>query len=290
MGNLKNYFFVFYIALLSCSKNNSNTKINFHETIFLPAGNVKMFGDTGFVIRINELEVMKYEVSNKNFQDFVNATHYVTTAEKMQQGMVHTKDEWILENGASWKHPQGTESNIRNKMDHPVVQVSYTDACAYCEWIGMRLPYESEWEYIHQLDEKNLPQEKNIWEGIFPIEDKGTDGYKGTSPVGNYEAGATGCYDLQGNVWEWCLDYYHENWPELGKELMDTMAYKGPQKSYSQVNMYDTTRVIKGGSFLCADNYCKGYTNQTRMHADPQLGYEHIGFRCVRTKKSPTKK
>lgn len=287
MGNLKYILFIYFTALLSCTKNNSSTKSYFTETTILPAGNVNMYNDTAFIIYMNELEVMKYEVSNKNFQEFVTATNYVTLAEKTKSGMVFekTKGEWIFQMGADWKHPQGPESTIQNKMDHPVVQVSYVDACAYCEWIGMRLPYESEWEYIFQLDKEKQPQQKNSWDGIFPIEDKGTDGYKGTSPVGSYASGASGCYDLQGNVWEWCLDYYHENWPELGKDFIDTIAYKGPQKSYSQTSVFDTIRVIKGGSFLCADNYCKGYTNQIRMHANPQLGYEHIGFRCVKIKK-----
>lgn len=281
MGNIKYVLSVCLMAFCSCGKNN------FQATTILPAGNVSMYGDSDFVIHIRETEVMKYEVTNKNFQDFVKATGYVTTAEKTKEGMVFDKNkrEWVIKYGADWKHPQGPSSDIKNKMNHPVVQVSYSDACAYCEWRGMRLPYESEWEYMDQLDKKNPPKRKNIWEGIFPMEDKGYDGYIGTSPVGNYGKGATGCYDLQGNVWEWCLDYYHENWPQAGKEMKDSIRDKGPPRSYSSTNIYDTVMVIKGGSFLCADNYCRGYSNQIRMFADRQLGYEHIGFRCVKEKK-----
>ncbi len=287
MGNLKSCFFVFIIAIISCGKSSFNHPQDDLVMIHLPEGNVNMYGETGFVIHIPELEVMKYEVSNANFEKFVEATHYITTAEKNNEGMVYEKDKggWVLKTGADWKHPQGPDSDIKNKPNHPVVQVSNEDACAYCEWIGMRLPYESEWEYIFQLDEKNPPMKKNIWEGIFPIEDKGNDGFKGTAPIGNYDAGATGCYDLQGNVWERCLDYYHENWPQLGIEMNDSLRYSGPAKSFVQTNIYDTVMVIKGGSFLCADNYCRGYTNQIRMHADKQLGYEHVGFRCVKAKK-----
>lgn len=167
-------------------------------------------------------------------------------------------------------------------MNHPVVQVSYDDACAYCAWKGMRLPYESEWDYVFEKDgETNA---FNHWQGIFPNEDKGEDGYVGTAPVGSFKPGKTGCLDLRGNVWEWCNDYYHELWPLQADAFPDSIKYKGPPSSYSGNNIYDTLRVIKGGSFLCADNYCRGYASHTKMHADPTLGYEHVGFRCIKLK------
>jgi formylglycine-generating enzyme required for sulfatase activity len=137
---------------------------------------------------------------------------------------------------------------------------------------------------MFQLDAKKPATQSNHWDGIFPVEDKGTDGFIGPSPVGYFGKGGGDCFDLQGNVWEWCLDYYHEQWPVLGLELNDSNRYTGPPKSFSENAIYDTLRVIKGGSFLCADNYCKGYTNTVRMYADPNLGYEHTGFRCVKNK------
>jgi sulfatase modifying factor 1 len=245
-----------------------------------------MYHDRNFMISIPDLEVNQYEVTNATFKKFITATGYITTAEKIKEAMVFDKGakKWVLKKGADWQHPQGPGSGIEKKELHPVVQVSYEDACAYCEWMNMRLPYESEWEYIFQQDEKDPVISFNHWEGIFPIEDKGIDGFTGTSPVGTYGKGGSGCADLQGNVWEWCSDYYHENWPAMGSLLNDSLRYTGPATSFSSAGIYDTSRVIKGGSFLCADNYCKGYTHTMRMHADPKLGYEHVGFRCVKKK------
>ncbi len=245
-----------------------------------------MYKDLKFTIPIPDLEVQQYEVTNAAFKKFTEATGYITTAEKTNEAMVFDKKEkkWILKKGANWKHPQGEGSSIDKKDFHPVVQVSYEDACAYCDWLGMRLPYESEWEYIFENDAKKPATASNHWQGIFPIEDKGEDGFKGTSPVGNYGKGGAGCYDIQGNVWEWCNDYYHDLWPMIGPNFVDSVRYIGPSKSFSENFMYDTLRVVKGGSFLCADNYCKGYTNTIRISADPKLGYEHTGFRCVKKK------
>lgn len=252
-------------------------------TVKLPSGKVEMYGKKNFQIEIPELEVNSYEVTNASFAEFVNKTGYITTAEKTGEGMVfdfRIKD-WVLKQGADWKHPLGPKSSIQLKDMHPVVQVSYEDACAYCEWLDMRLPYESEWEYIHQLNAKTSDEKFNKWDGIFPHEDRGEDGFKNTSPVGSFPTGKKGIYDLQGNVWEWCNDLYHENWPEIDTAII-TPRYKGPNMIYNVYLDADTVRVIKGGSFLCADNYCKGYQDKKRQSADPKQGYEHVGFRCVR--------
>lgn len=286
MGRISLYFTV-ALLLLGCKESAvpSSYEKSIKSTI-VKGGTVQMFDDTNFSIKIPELIVQQYEVSNLNFEKFIQATKYITTAEKNNEGMVFDKKEkkWVLKKGANWKHPQGPESNIENKDFYPVVHVSYEDACAYCDWMDMRLPYESEWEYIFKKDSEKPAPIFNHWQGIFPIEDKGTDGYTTTSPVGTFGNGASGCYDLQGNVWEWCNDFYHEQWPSIGKEMNDSIKYTGPTFSFSENSMYDTLHVIKGGSFLCADNYCKGYINQIRMGADSKLGYEHIGFRCVKKK------
>lgn len=277
MGYLKTIPVVF--LFLSC---NGNSIKNHH--VLVESGQINLFGDTLLNVEIPDIYVQEHEVTNAEFNEFVLATGYKTSAEIEGKGMVfnRTSKKWELTEGASWQHPQGKNSTIKNKWNHPVVQVSNKDACAYCAWKGMRLPYESEWEYIFSKDEDL--KEFNYWQGIFPIEDKGEDGFIGTSPVMSFNAGKSTCYDLRGNVWEWCNDYYHETWPSQASMFPDSIQYKGAPASYSGNNMYDTLKVIKGGSFLCAENYCRGYQSNTRMHADPRLGYEHTGFRCVQIK------
>jgi sulfatase modifying factor 1 len=288
MGNLKIYGFLI-IVLLSCGRKSPQTMRDAEatQTILVKGGKFSTFGDSLFTVTIPDLEVMKYEVTNQSFNVFVNVTNYKTTAEKNGEAMVFDRKEkkWILVKGANWKNPQGPGSNIQQNQAHPVVQISQEDACAYCEWLNMRLPTEVEREYIYQMDMQSPAKSKNTWQGIFPNEDKGEDGFKGSSPVGFFGAGGSGCYDIQGNVWERCSDFYHDNWPAMGREMNDSIRYYGPPSSFSEANIYDTLTVIKGGSFLCAENYCRGYDQYSRMSADPKLGYEHVGFRCVRERK-----
>jgi len=268
-------------VLMSCHPPKNK---NVLETVKLPAGEVKMFNNENLKVSIGELEVMKYEVTNSAFKKFVDGTHYITTAERNGESMIfdYSTGKWILQPGADWNHPKGKESNIHGKEFYPVVHVSYEDACAYCEWINMRLPYESEWEYVSKINEKDNDQKYNSWQGIFPYKDEGKDGFKGTSPVGIFSSDENAICDLKGNVWEWCLDYYHQDWPELVADIEPNKRITGPLKPYSENVIYDTLRVIKGGSFLCSENYCEGYKSLKRKSADPKLSYEHIGFRCVK--------
>ena len=148
-------FLLFIVAtLLSCTKDKLSVEES-RATVKLLAGKVQMFGRNDFELNIPELEVNIYEVTNASFADFVKKTGYMTTAEQSGEGMVFdlVKKEWVLTRGADWKHPQGPQSSDSEESMHPVVQVSYDDACAYCDWLEMRLPYESEWEYIYQLDQ-----------------------------------------------------------------------------------------------------------------------------------------
>jgi formylglycine-generating enzyme len=282
-------FYLMVVVLASCGRKNSIPRNDTDElnTVFIKGGKFLAFNDSAFLVNIPNLEVMKYEVTNHSFELFVEATGYQTTAQIQHEGMVFDRKakSWNLVKDADWRNPQGRGSSIDGNESHPVVQVSQRDACAYCEWLGMRLPTEVEWEYIYQLDLQEPAREKNIWQGVFPHEDKGEDGFRGTSPVGSFGQGATGCCDLQGNVWERCSDFYHSQWPIVGRDLSDSAKYYGPPVSFSELILYDTLRVIKGGSFLCADNYCRGYESNARMGSDPTMGYEHIGFRCVREKK-----
>jgi sulfatase modifying factor 1 len=276
--------FIFIIfSTIGCGKSKLTVEES-QKTVVLPSGKVQMFGRNDFELNIPELEVNIYEVTNASFTDFVKKTGYITTAEKTGEGMVFDlqKKEWILIKGARWFNPRGPGSTINGKETDPVVQVSYEDGCAYCEWLEMRLPYESEWEYMFQLDQTMQPTKKfNKWDGIFPIENKKEDGFENTAPVGSFQKGSKGIYDLQGNVWEWCIDLYHQKWPQIDTMYIDS-KYFGPSIIYNDRWAHDTLRVIKGGSFLCAENYCRGYAEQKRQSADPHLSYEHIGFRCVR--------
>lgn len=285
MGNLK-YIIPLIAILFGCKQNNlprgfkeSNTQVQCGDTV------IAIFNDPEFTVHIDKLGASIYEVNNLSFQKFVDETGYVTQAEKDNGGMVfNTKTyKWEFIRGANWKHPWGPHSNLKGKEKHPVVQVTYADACAYCKWMGMRLPTEAEFEYLHLVNEKK--GEFNHWQGTFPTQNTVEDGFKKTSPVGSFSKGSIGLFDLNGNVWEWCLDYYHQNWMEIGLSSSLEERSNGPSKSFFEPSPYDTLRVIKGGSFLCAENYCRGYESGARMQADPNLGYEHVGFRCIKTLK-----
>src|SRR5690606_3339225 len=126
--------------------------------------------------------------------------------------------------------------------------------------------------------------EKNIWQGNFPYENKAEDGFEKTSPVGSFPAGEIGLYDMNGNVWEWCADYYHENWYKIAQNLTAENRKKGAKKPYDSYALYDTVRIIRGGSYLCADNFCKGYRSFSRMRSDVKMTFGHIGFRCAKQK------
>ena len=146
----------------------------------------------------------------------------------------------------------------------------------------MRLPTEAEWEYAATLNGE--VSEKNIWQGNFPYENKTEDRFERTSPVGSFLAGKLGLHDMNGNVWEWCADYYHADWYKLAENLSIEERKNGPKKPYDPYALYNTVRVIRGGSYLCADNFCTSYRPFTRMRSDVKMTFGHIGFRCVRDK------
>ncbi|MFS4418644.1 formylglycine-generating enzyme family protein [Maribacter sp. 2307ULW6-5] len=270
------------------------------------------------------------EVTNAQFAQFVEATGYVTTAEReidweemkkqvpegtpkphdsiLQPGSLTFKKTkssvpnlydfsqwWHWTIGASWKHPNGPESSIVGKEDHPVVQVSYEDAMAYCEWAGRRLPTEAEWELaarggedgnIHTWGDKvdALGAQANTWEGEFPVNNTLEDGYELRAPVKSYPPNAYGLYDMAGNVWEWTTDWYHTDYY---KEVAASgKALKNPQgaaKPFTANNPYAKDKVIKGGSFLCSASYCASYRVSAKMGSSMDSSLEHTGFRTVAT-------
>ena len=198
---------------------------------------------------------------------------------------------WVA--GANWKHPQGPGSSIKGKENYPVVQVSWFDAMAYCKWAGKRLPTEAEWEFaargglintIYSWGNEHVNAGKpkaNSWEGKFPYLNEMKDGYLTAAPVKSYAANGYGLYDMAGNVWEWCSDWYDADYY---KTLANTTTLnpKGAGKSMDPEDPYTPKRSLRGGSFLCNDSYCSGYRVARRMKSSPDTGLEHTGFRCVK--------
>ncbi|CAN5563203.1 formylglycine-generating enzyme family protein [soil metagenome] len=258
------------------------------------------------------------EVTNAQFAAFVKATGYITIAEVKPTreefpdapeeslvagsvifapptGKVSLTDYlqwWAYEKGADWKHPLGMKSDLTGKENYPVVHVCYEDALAYATWAGKRLPTEAEWEFVarggkpgnlYAWGNELKPDGKwpaNIFEGSFPDKDLAADGYAGIAPVKQYAPNSYGLYDIGGNVWEWCSDWYRPDYYEQFKDVVAKNP-KGPADSYDPQEPGAKKRVQRGGSFLCTDQYCTRYMVGTRGKGEYRSATNHIGFRCV---------
>ena len=199
---------------------------------------------------------------------------------------------WRLEKNTNWRSPYGKNSNIKNKGNHPVVHISWDDAIAYCKWAGKRLPTEAEFEYasrgglknnIYSWGNESINQGRlkaNTWEGKFPSSNKMKDKFYFTAPVKSFEPNGFGFYDLGGNVWEWCSDWYHsEYYNMISKDTNQNP--KGPKNSYDPMEPYSPKKVMRGGSFLCNDSYCNRYRASARTQNTPDSSTGNLGFRLI---------
>ncbi len=238
-------------------------------------------------VEVDDFWIDRYEVTNRKFGQFVDDTGYVTVGERKPSADLHPdipkellvsgsavftppgedgigSSGWEFVEGATWKSPTGKEASIEDKMDFPVVHIAYEDAIAYAAWSGGYLPTESEWEYAARSgldgakfewgdDASKRTERANTWQGIFPIVNTAEDGFVEAAPVGCYEANAFGLFDMTGNVWEWVE--VSENPKHVGR--------------------------LKGGSYLCSDNFCRRYRPAARHAQEKDFSASHVGFRIA---------
>jgi formylglycine-generating enzyme required for sulfatase activity len=317
--------------------DSANTgKANLKEMVLIKGGLFWMGGDSIWgrpdefprhKVEVSSFYIDVHEVTNRQFGAFVNATGYVTTAEKkpdweelkkqvppgtpkpddsllVAASLVFTPPNhtvsldnpyiwWKWVNGANWRHPEGSKSNLDGKDDFPVVQVSWEDAQAYCRWAGKRLPTEAEWEFAARGGQQKAiypwgtemvtagTKKANVWDGQFPVKNTGLDGYVLAAPVAQFPPNPYGLYDMAGNVWEWVADWYTADYYAVCNKKGVVRNPQGPDKSLDPDEPYAMKKVTRGGSFLCNDQYCSGFRIGARMKTSWDTGLNHTGFRCV---------
>lgn len=289
-------------ALAECSKGASYDSQQIHR------------------VKLNAFLMDSHEVTNAEFAKFVKATNYKTIAETTPtidefpgatpdmlvagsvvfnppKGSVPLNDFllwWSYVPQANWKAPFGPGSNLKGKENFPVVHIAWEDAVAYAKWVGKRLPTEAEWEFAarggktgnlyawgnqFKVDEKFMA---NTFQGNFPNSDTNEDGFKGIAPIEKFAPNAYGLYDVAGNVWEWCEDWYNDSYYGELKKNGTVFNPTGPSTSNDPAEPGIAKKVQRGGSFLCTDQYCTRYMVGARGKGDWKTGTNHLGFRCVK--------
>jgi formylglycine-generating enzyme required for sulfatase activity len=289
--------------------------------VFIPGGAFTMGADDqrpeerlAHRVRVDGFWIDRHEVTNAQFAAFVEATGYVTLAERGVDPATHPgmpaellapgsivfipptdlgggdiTQWWQYVQGADWREPEGPGSSIEGRENHPVVHVAYEDALAYARWRDRDLPTEAQWEYAARggLEGEDYAWgsdyqpggrlKANSWQGIFPVLNTEEDGYVGTAPVGCFDANGYGLYDMIGNAWEWTNDWYRD-----GHAAEETINPTGPNLlEIGFAPGESPRRVIKGGSHLCAPNFCARYRPAARQPQEVDLGAAHLGFRTV---------
>ncbi|XP_071960807.1 formylglycine-generating enzyme-like [Antedon mediterranea] len=293
-------------ALKYSSEANKNSK-RWNEMVYIEGGTFTMGIDRAIIpldgespsrrVTVDSFYTDIYETTNSEFMRFIQATQYLTDAERFGDSFVveialseETKKDivqavaaapwWLPVKGADWRHPEGPDSNITKRLNHPVTHISWTDANEFCKWSGKRLPTEAEWEYAARggLENRLFPwgnkfnpnndHMANIWQGTFPTTNTAEDGYIGTCPVNTFKPNGFGLYNTIGNVWEWTSDRWsiqHTN-----------DSVKNPTGPQTGAN-----RVKKGGSFMCHESYCYRYRCAARSQNDEESSAYNLGVRCV---------
>lgn len=303
----------------------------FQKMVWIPGGTFLMGSNYFYpeeqpshLVRVDGFWIDEYAVTNADFHRFVQATGYVTLAERSPdprnypdvdpallvagslvfrkpQQRVNLRDYrawWAYVPGACWRHPEGPGSTLDRRQCHPVVHVAYEDAAAYAAWAGKALPSEAEWEFaarggldgaIYVWGNEFAPGghlQANTWQGEFPWQNLKMDGYEGTSPVGSFPANGYGLYDMAGNVWEWTCDLFTPH--HSGEAKAPCCAPRNPRVepvevkyAAGQPGVTIPRKVVKGGSHLCAPNYCLRYRPAARQGEAVDTSACHIGFRCI---------
>jgi sulfatase modifying factor 1 len=283
---LKIIFLFLTFSFVQCD-NKDNSPIGM---VFIKSNKTKIGSEFGLASElpvtkryIKEFYMDKHPVTVKQFREFIKATNYITEAELFGNAGVFDFEsgKWMLMDGANWEYPQGKDLP-KAPDDHPVTQVSWNDANAYCKWAGKRLPTEFEWEHAarnagkikdhmypwrtNYLKDKEGEYLANVWQGAFPVYNSVADGYKLTSPVGAFGETPLGLQDMAGNVWEWC-----SNWKiSYDQEIKDFVPNEKSEKAQ------------RGGSFLCDPKVCHGYRVSGRSGSTPETSLMNVGFRCVK--------
>lgn len=289
---VKNCFLLSLMLLVGCTNSDgfkpncdaSSITASNDEFRLIPEGqftksNAPVYPEEGqaYLVNVDSFLIQVHEVTNQQFAEFVSSTAYVTDAERSRSNSAEngsavfstdsatSEPAWRLSADANWKQPSAKAGKISDRSLYPVVHVSLQDARAYASWAGGRLPTELEWEYAAQLGlsdparpnsgayDKDSKPIANTWQGVFPIVNSAEDGFSGASPVACFPPNEIGLYDMIGNVWEWT----------------DTPSSK-------------SSHLIKGGSFLCANNFCKRYRPTARQSQEIDFSTNHIGFRLVK--------